>query len=43
MDVCVVISGLTGELQSDLIVTFSDLPGTLTSMLPTVTYSNVQQ
>ena len=28
MDVCVVISDLTGELQCDLVVTFSVLPGT---------------
>ena len=34
VDVCVQISNLTGELQSDLIVTLSDLPGTATGMAP---------
>ena len=33
VDVCVQISDLTGELQSNLIVTLSDLPGTLTGIL----------
>jgi len=33
--VCVVISDLAGELQCDLVVTLSDLPGTFTGMLPT--------
>ena len=34
MDVCVVISDLAGELQCDLVVTLSDLPGTA-GVLPT--------
>ena len=34
VDVCVGISDLTGELQSDLIVTLSDLPGIATGMAP---------
>ena len=33
VDVCAQISDLTGELQSNLIVTLSDLPGTLTGIL----------
>ena len=41
MDVCVVISDLAGELQCDLVVTLSDLPGTFTGMLPTDTHSVV--
>ena len=34
VDVCVRISDLTGELQSDLIVTLNDLPGIATGMAP---------
>ena len=34
VDVCVGISDLTGELQSDLIVTLNDLPGIATGMAP---------
>ena len=33
VDVCVRISDLTGELQSSLIVTLSDLPGMLTGIM----------
>ena len=33
VDVCVQISDLTGELQSDLIVTLNDLPGIATGMM----------
>ena len=33
VDVCVQISDLTGELQSDLIVTLNDLPSTITGRM----------
>ena len=33
VDVCVQISDLTGELQSNLIVTLNDLPSTITGRM----------